>query len=165
MVNIPLIIIIFTTYTKQNYYKYNSFLNKYKIYSKIEQWIIKKMSRKLLLLYIVLITATLGTFAPPIIVWAINFTGKNSPPLTILGSTEWVTIVTLLVTTYFGANHMEKRLALQNNIVPEQLDTTITQIQQSQGMSQQVDVQVKNQQDVNIDVDREQAINDLKHGK
>lgn len=82
------------------------------------------MSRKLRLLYIVLIIATIGAFLPPTIAFILSIYKQKLIQFTILGSTEWITVVSLLVTSYFGANHFDKRLAISNGISPDQLDKT-----------------------------------------
>lgn len=92
-----------------------------------------KMSRKLFLLYVVIILATLGTFAPPIITWALQMAGKNVPSFEILGSTEWVSMISLVVSTYFGSNVWEKHVALSNGVSPNQIDNTIMAIKGSPG--------------------------------
>lgn len=80
----------------------------------LEGDIIKMISRKLVLLYIVLSVSTLAAFLPPIINWLYAIHAKNIPSFSLLGSTEWVTITSLLVTTYFGVNHMDNRLSFGN---------------------------------------------------
>ncbi len=124
----------------------------------------KQKSRKLALLYVILILATVGAFVPPLLVWILTMCGKNVPPLQLLGSTEWVSLVTLVVSTYFGSNVWEKQIALSNGISPNQLDAASMQIKGSpQGTTaQQVNVQV----DVNQPDPQKEALRDaLKHGK
>jgi len=111
-------------------------LIKYNVYARINGWLEMKKSRKLSLLYVVLGLATLGAFAPPLITWILNMCGKNSPPFEILGSTEWVSMVSLVVTTYFGSNVWEKHVAISNGISPSQLDDTCMSVKGSPGQTQ-----------------------------
>lgn len=67
-------------------------------------------SRKWKLVLLVVILATLGAFLPPLIsAWLFG----AEKPLVILSGTEWVSVVTLSVSAYFGANvwqkHVEKK--------------------------------------------------------
>jgi len=102
-------------------------------YNKLDRWLDMKMSRKLLLLYIVIVLSTLGAFIPPIITWALALAGKNPPPFEILGSTEWVSMISLVVSTYFGSNVWEKHVAITNGVLPNQLDNTCMVIKGSPG--------------------------------
>ncbi len=68
------------------------------------------MSRKWKLILMVVIFATIGAFLPPLIsAWLFG----ADKPLIILSGTEWVSIITISVGAYFGANvwqkHVEKR--------------------------------------------------------
>lgn len=112
----------------------------------------KNKSRKLVLLYIVLILATVGAFVPPIISWALALAGKNSPPFEILGSTEWVSMISLVVSTYFGSNVWEKHVAISNGVIPNQLDNTCMVIKGSPGGV----VQQVNQNPVQMNVQMDQ---------
>jgi hypothetical protein len=67
-------------------------------------------SRKWKLVLLVVVLATVGAFLPPpISVWLLG----ADKPLVILSGTEWVSILTLVVSAYFGANvwqkHVERR--------------------------------------------------------
>lgn len=67
-------------------------------------------SRKWKLVLLVVILATIGAFLPPLAsVWLLGV----EKPLVILSGTEWVSVITLSVSAYFGANvwqkHVEKR--------------------------------------------------------
>jgi hypothetical protein len=67
----------------------------------------KKMSRKWILVLLVLAIATLGTFIPPIVsVWVMG----NEKPLIILTGSELVALVSLVVSAYFGANVFQKHV-------------------------------------------------------
>lgn len=125
----------------------------------------KQKGRKLALLYVVLGLSTVGAFVPPILVWILTLCGKKVPPLHLLGSTEWVSLVTLVVSTYFGSNVWEKHVAISNGIAPGELDTTCMRIKGSPRphTGQQVNVQV----DVNQESDPEkEALREaLRHGK
>ena len=124
-------------------------------------------SRKLTLLYIVIVLATLGAFVPPILTWVLALFGKNVPPFEILGSTEWVSMISLVVSTYFGSNVWEKHVALSNGIAPSQLDNTCMVIKGSPGgqiiqQPQQVQVVVNQGQQEN-DPEKEALKDALKH--
>lgn len=120
------------------------------------------MSRKLFILYIVLIFSTFVAFAPPITVWIFTVCRKQVPPLMLLTSTEWVSIITLVVSTYFGSNVWEKHVALSNRVNPQDLDRAVMQANNANG--QQVNVQVDVNQ-VEQDPDRESIRNAFKHGE
>jgi hypothetical protein len=62
-------------------------------------------SRKWELVLLVVLLATVGTFLPPIFsIWLFD------KALVILTGTEWVSIVTLSVGAYFGANVVQKHI-------------------------------------------------------
>lgn len=153
-------------------------LPKNKVSDKIHDWIENKMGRKLLLLYIVLGLATAGTFLPPLVSWLVSlYKSQSYPRFEILGSTEWVTMVSLLVTSFFGAAHMDKRLGVgvqtnQSNVVSVKTTPDEGQGQQtvteSLSKTEKVGVSPVNQTteivaDAN-DADKQAAIDALKHG-
>lgn len=76
-------------------------------------------SRKWKLVLLIICLATIGSFIPPLIsVWL--FGAKS--PLIILSGTEWVSVVTLGISAYFGANVWEKHVHnkhLENSSVAE----------------------------------------------
>ena len=73
------------------------------------------VSRKWKLVLLVVILATIGAFLPPLIsVWLLGV----KTPLAILSGSEWVSIVTLSVSAYFGANVWEKHV-MRQRIRPE----------------------------------------------
>lgn len=64
-------------------------------------------SRKWKLILLIVCLATVFSFLPPLIsVWL--FDAKT--PLIILSGTEWVSVVTLSISAYFGANVWEKHV-------------------------------------------------------
>lgn len=161
--HIPFVLTVLWMQTKQILPKLHPFLLKYGAYEKVDRWIeMKNKSRKLTLLYIVLGLATLGAFVPPIIIWILAMCGKNVPPFEILGSTEWVSMISLVVSTYFGSNVWEKHVAISNGIMPNQLDNTVMMIKGSPGGS----VQQAQQNPVNVQVDTDKkASKDLQTHK
>jgi hypothetical protein len=67
----------------------------------------KGNSRKWRLTLLCMLLATLGTFVPPLIdVWVFG----SSEPLTIISGTEYVSLLTLVISAYFGANVWEKTI-------------------------------------------------------
>jgi hypothetical protein len=133
-VHIPFMLTIVWVHTKTFLPKVHPLLIKVNAYDRLNGWLDMKLkSRKLLLLYTVIALATLGTFVPPIINWALTLCGKNPPPFEILGSTEWVSMISLVVSTYFGSNVWEKHVAISNGIAPSQLDNTCMIIKGSPG--------------------------------
>ena len=65
-----------------------------------------KASRKWKLVVAVVILAALGTFIPPVIsAWIFKATNT----LVILSGAEFVSLITLVVAAYFGANVWQKR--------------------------------------------------------
>ena len=68
---------------------------------------IQYTSRKWKLVVLVVILATVGALLPPLIsAWLL----AAEKPLVILTGTEWVSIVTLSVSAYFGANVWQKHV-------------------------------------------------------
>lgn len=68
---------------------------------------IEKRSRKWFLTLLVFYVSTAITFFPPLLsVWLFN----AKTPLIILGSTEYVSLITLIVSVYFAGNVMEKKI-------------------------------------------------------
>lgn len=133
-IHIPFFLSVLWIQVKDFLPKIHPLLIKYNAYSKLNGWLEMRLkSRKLSLLYIVIVLATVGAFAPPIISWVLALYGKNSPPFEILGSTEWVSMISLVVTTYFGSNVWEKHVAISNGIAPAQLDNTCMIIKGSPG--------------------------------
>lgn len=131
-IHIPFTIVAIFSHIKYFLPRIHPLLIKFDIYVKINKWIEINMSRKLILLYVVLSIATLGAFFPPFIIWFLTILGRKVVSFEILGSTEWITIVSLLVTTYFGVNHMDNRLAINNNIAPKDLGNVVSTINNSQ---------------------------------
>lgn len=153
-IHIPFFIIFAWVHIKEYLPRIHPLLTKIHAYEKLNGWLEMKMSRKLILLYVVITLATLGAFVPPIITWALNLAGKKSPPFEILGSTEWVSMISLVVSTYFGSNVWEKHVALSNGILPSQLDNTVMTIKGSPGTIMQNPVQTQviiNQQEEILD--------------
>lgn len=67
----------------------------------------KGNSRKWRLTLLCVLLATLGTFVPPLIdVWVFG----SSEPLTIISGTEFASLLTLVISAYFGANVWEKKV-------------------------------------------------------
>ena len=63
-------------------------------------------SRKWILVLLVLVIATLGTFIPPIIsMWR-----NQAEPLQVLTGGNFVTIISIVLSAYFGFNVLEKRV-------------------------------------------------------
>lgn len=71
---------------------------------------IEKRSRKWFLTLLVFYVSTAITFFPPLLsVWFF----KMQTPLIILGSTEYVSLITLIVSVYFAGNVMEKKITVE----------------------------------------------------
>lgn len=67
----------------------------------------KANSRKWKLVLLILLVATIGTFIPPLLsAWVFS----ASSPLFILTGGNFVTLVTLIVSAYFGANVWQKHV-------------------------------------------------------
>lgn len=163
--HIPFMITIVWMHIRDFLPKLRPLLIRFHVYDKINNWIEFKMSRKLTLLYIVLVLATVGAFIPPIITWALNLYGKNAPPFEILGSTEWVSMISLVVSTYFGSNVWEKHVAISNGVQPSQLDNACKIIKGSPGAIQPVPVQTNFTQQQQGDLDKDALKNSLTHDK
>jgi len=79
-------------------------------------------SRKWRLTLLILLITTIGTFVPPIIsTWFL----KYSQPLEVLSGGHFVTLVTLIVSAYFGMNVWQKKIEkdAENNLVKIQSDS------------------------------------------
>jgi hypothetical protein len=159
-VNIPFILTIVWLHLMKLTNTLKPLLIKFDLEGKLEGWLRMNKSRKLFLLYVVLVLATLGAFAPPLTVWICQICGKNVPPFSILGSTEWVSMISLVVTTYFGSNVWEKHVALSNGVPPSQIDNACINIT-PQGSGQQV----QPNQSTTTDADKEALVDALKHGQ
>ena len=70
----------------------------------------KSHSRKWKLILVVIALSTVGTFAPPLIS---SWIFKNSP-LVVISGTEYVSVLTLAVSAYFGANVLQKHITKGN---------------------------------------------------
>jgi peroxiredoxin len=67
-------------------------------------------SRKWKLILLVVLVATVAAFLPPLVsAWLLG----AEKPLVILSGTEWVSIVTISVGAYFGANVWQKHVQRQ----------------------------------------------------
>jgi len=67
----------------------------------------KTQSRKWKLVLLVILLATLGTVVPPVIsAWVFG----ALKPLVIISGTEYVSVLTLVVSAYFGANVFQKHV-------------------------------------------------------
>lgn len=67
----------------------------------------KTQSRKWKLVLLVLTIITIGTFAPPLLsAWVFG----AASPLMIVSGAEFVSVVTLIVSAYFGANVLQKHV-------------------------------------------------------
>lgn len=70
-------------------------------------------SRKWKLVLLVVMLATVGAFLPPLIsAWLLG----AEKPLVILSGTEWVSVITLSVSAYFGANVWQKHVEKKNRL-------------------------------------------------
>ena len=79
-------------------------------------------SRKWRLTLLILLITTIGTFVPPIIsTWFL----KYSQPLEVLSGGHFVTLVTLIISAYFGMNVWQKKIEkdAENNLVKIQSDS------------------------------------------
>lgn len=64
-------------------------------------------SRKWKLIMLVVIVATVAAFLPPLVsAWLMG----ADKPLVILSGTEWVSVVTISISAYFGANVWQKHV-------------------------------------------------------
>jgi len=71
----------------------------------------KTQSRKWKLVLLVILLATIGAFAPPMIsMWLFG----AIKPLVIVSGTEFVSLLTLVVSAYFGANVWQKHVEHKN---------------------------------------------------
>jgi len=81
----------------------------------------KTQSRKWRLVIYILVLATLGVFLPPLLsVWLFSTT----EPIVILTGGHFVTLVTLIVSAYFGANVWQKHVEARSYGVPNEYGPT-----------------------------------------
>jgi hypothetical protein len=74
------------------------------------------MSRKWKLVLLVVILATVWAFLPPLVsAWLLG----AEKPLVLLSGTEWVSVITLSVSAYFGANVWAKYVQRRRWANPE----------------------------------------------
>jgi hypothetical protein len=67
----------------------------------------KRSSRKWFLTLLIVAITSIGVFLPPVLsVWVF----KMAAPLIILSGTEYVSILTLIVSAYYGANVWQKHI-------------------------------------------------------
>jgi len=76
-------------------------------------------SKKWTLVLLVVLLSSLGVFLPPIVsIWIF----KAVTPLVVISGTEYVSLLTFIVSAYFGANvwqkHIETKNGVINNVVP-----------------------------------------------
>jgi hypothetical protein len=129
----------------------------------------KAKSRKLSLLYAIIGISTFATFIPPIVVWIFLVCGKTVPPLSLLGSTEWVSLISLILSTYFGATVYEKKIAMDNGIAVQDLDQCVMNTKAGLPMKQN-NVQITidqggNDSQDNVDPIKEALRDKLRHGE
>ena len=98
----------------------------------------KEVSRKWRLVLLILFIGTIGTFIPPLVsTW---FFGAKEP-LEILGGSEFVTLITLIISAYFGANVLQKYVLKDQTDSSSSTQTTTTQVTAStKGPKQKKDV-------------------------
>lgn len=76
----------------------------------------KPSSRKWFLVLLVVILATIGCYLPPALsMWVFGF----DEPLVILSGTEFVSILTLIVSIYFGINVWQKKIEKKDAVSEE----------------------------------------------
>lgn len=84
----------------------------------------KTKSRKWYLVLLVLWISVLMTVVPPLVsVWVF----KSDKPTIILTGTEFVSLLTLIVSCYFGANVVQKHVEYKNGINNNLIDENITE--------------------------------------
>jgi hypothetical protein len=81
----------------------------------------KTKSRKWHLVLLILAIVSIGTFLPPIVSLIFGL----DKPLYILDGTHFVTIITLIVSAYYGANVLEKHV-LKDQIIEDNVKKIIT---------------------------------------
>lgn len=83
----------------------------------------KNQSRKWRLVLLVIILATLGTFVPPLIsLWVL----KAKEALFLISGAEWVSVITLVVSAYFGINVWQKKIEGNQNVSENNGSATTT---------------------------------------
>ena len=75
----------------------------------------KSGSRKWFLVIMVFFISTLAAFVPPLVsVWIFG----ASTPLVILSGVEYVSIISIAISAYFGANVFQKNVEYGNGVYP-----------------------------------------------
>jgi hypothetical protein len=80
-------------------------------------------SKKWRLVLLVVLMASLGTIVPPILsIWVF----KAVTPLVIISGTEYVSLLTLIVSAYFGANVLQKQVEKDTSLPGTKVDNSET---------------------------------------
>ena len=75
-----------------------------------------------MLLLLIIALATLGAFLPPTIVFILTLLlSRPIPAYIIIGSSEWVTVISIVISAYFGANVYQKHSMMSNGLLPNDL--------------------------------------------
>jgi hypothetical protein len=78
-------------------------------------------SKKWRLVLLVVLMASLGTIVPPILsIWVF----KAVTPLVIISGTEYVSLLTLIVSAYFGANVLQKQVQKDSSLPGTTVDSS-----------------------------------------
>jgi len=81
-------------------------------------------SKKWRLVLLVVLMASLGTIVPPILsLWLF----KAATPLVIISGTEYVSLLTLIVSAYFGANVWQKQVQKDPSLPGTTVDSSKTE--------------------------------------
>jgi hypothetical protein len=126
--HIPFVLVVFWRHLANWLPSIRPLIIKNELIKKAEEYYMKRASRKLLVLYIFFAAVTFGAFFPPLATWLIEIIWHINKSFTILGSTEWVTVISLLVTSYFASLHFEKKTALAAGIPIDKIDEIVDKI-------------------------------------
>ena len=86
----------------------------------LRKWRLEVHSRKWRLVLIVILLSTLGVLIPPLIS---SWVFQSVRPLIIISGSEYVSLVTLVVSAYFGVNVWQKHIeGKQNELVEVETD-------------------------------------------
>lgn len=82
-------------------------------------------SRKWFLVLLIVSIATIGTFVPPMIsAWVFG----EPKPLIILSGTEWVSVISMIVSAYIAGNVFQKHVEAKSTVAATNAKTTTSAV-------------------------------------
>lgn len=125
--HIPFFLTLIALHLKSVLPKIHPFLIRANIIKKLDVWLKENLmkSRKMKLMLLIIMLATIGTFLPPIICWLMILLKHPVPAFTILTDSDWITVISIIVPAWMGALTYEKHLAMRAGIPVKDLDQAV----------------------------------------